>query len=622
MNVLQLLPSLNVGGVEKSTIEMTRYLEANGHKSIVVSKGGKLVRDLTACGARHYELPIGRKDPSAIYSCYKKLKIIIENEKIDVVHARSRVPAIAGYFAARSTGRTFITTAHGHYKAHLISYVMGWGKIVIVASEMMARHMKDTFGVPPGKLAIVPRGVDLEKFSYIPRSDRSGKPLRIGMICRYTPLKGHLDFLKALSYVYRKIPNIEAVMMGDLASANPEYIKKLEMTINRLQLDKIVKISDSDRDTADVLGGLDIFVSANSQQEAFGRTVIEAQARGVPVVATRVGGVAENIEDRVTGLLSDPEDAQDIAEKMLRIARDRELAFRISTDARKKVEERFSLNKVLEMELNVYREAIASKSILVFKISSLGDIILSVPSLRALKEKYPDHKLKLLVDVKFRGVLAGCPYIDEIISCDLNGRDRGRGFLRLAGRLRSEDFDISVDLQNNKKSHLLAFLGFIPDKYGFANGKWSALINRKALPPKKAIDPISHQHCVLKLAGINRMEKRLELWPSEEGLAWVDRFFKDNWLQPGQKTVAFSLAASARWKSKNWGIQPMLELADILARRKGIRVVLIGASGEDRLALDFMRMSTAKPMNAVGRTGLPELIGLTKKCDALVTGDS
>jgi ADP-heptose:LPS heptosyltransferase len=127
---------------------------------------------------------------------------------------------------------------------------------------------------------------------------------------------------------------------------------------------------------------------------------------------------------------------------------------------------------------------------------------------------------------------------------------------------------------------------------------------------------------VLKLAGINRMEKRLELWPSEEGLAWVDRFFKDNWLQPGQKTVAFSLAASARWKSKNWGIQPMLELADLLARRKGIRVVLIGASGEDRLALDFMRMSTAKPMNAVGRTALPELIGLIKKCDALVTGDS
>lgn len=621
MNVLQLLPALNVGGVEKSTVEITRFLMANGHKVVVVSLGGKYERDIAACGARHYSLPVGKKNPFTGYYSYKKLKEIIEKEKIDIVHARSRVPALIGYFAARNTGRIFITTAHGQYKKHLISTVMGWGKTVIVASDMMARHMKDNFGVPLGKLAIIPRGVDLNKFSFIPPSDRSGKPLRVGMICRFTALKGHIDFLKAVANVYRKFPNLEVTLMGDLSTANPEYMKKIEFTVKRLGLDKIVKIKDSDEDVADVLARLDILVSANSGQEAFGRTVIEAQARGVPVVATRVGGVAENIVDGVTGLLCEPMDSADIAEKILCAARDRDLVLRMTQAARKYVEERFSLEKGLNMTLDVYKRSLAVKSILVIKISSLGDIILSVPSLAALKEKFKGSVIKVLVDVKFREVLDNCPYIDEVITCDLKGRDKGKGFWTLANRIRSEDFDISIDLQNNKASHLLAFLGFIPERYGFDNKKWSFFLNRKAAPPVKAMDPLDHQLHVMKMLGIPKLEKRLELWPSAESLEWADTFLKKEWLKAGQKIVALSLAASRRWKTKNWGTGRLLELADLLAE-KGIRVVLIGTKEDIPEAMEFAERSGAKPINAVGKTGIAELIALIKRCDALVTGDS
>ena len=622
MNILQLLPALNVGGVEKSTVEITRYLSIRGHKVVVVSGGGKYERDITAAGARHYKLPVGKKNPITAFQCYHKLKEIIAKENIDIVHARSRVPAIIGYLAAHSTGRVFITTAHGQYKRHLISYVMGWGKTVIVASEVMARHMKDSFSVPVRKIAVIPRGVDLQKFSFVPRSDRAGKPLRLGMICRFTPLKGHVDFLKAVSYVYRHIPNLKVVLMGDIASANPEYMKKIEFTIKRLMLDKIVAVKDSDGDVAETLAGLDVFVSANREQEAFGRSVIEAQARGVPVVATRVGGVAENIEDGITGLLCEPMDPSDMAQKILRIARERTMAADIADTARKHVEAQFALDKVLGMTLGVYEKALASKSMLVFKMSSLGDIILSVPSLRAVREKFRGFSLKVLVDARFREVLEGCPYIDEIITCDFRVRDKGKGFWMLAERIRSEDFDVSLDLQNNRRSHLLAFLGAIPERYGFDNGKWSRLLNRKVGLPKKAIDPLSHQLHVLKAMGIKSLEKRLELWPSPDGMGWAEEVLRKGWLQPGQKIVALSLSASRRWRSKNWGIDKMLELADMLAKEKSIRVVLVGSNESMDDAAEFMRRSTAKPINAVGKTGIAELIGLLKRCDALIAGDS
>ncbi|MBU1083796.1 MAG: glycosyltransferase, partial [Candidatus Omnitrophica bacterium] len=159
MNILQLIPKLNVGGVERGTVEVARHLTLNGHKAVVVSSGGALEQNLAAIGARHYKLPIGRKNPFVMIFCYFNLKEIIKKENINIVHARSRIPALSGYFAARSTKRVFITTAHGQYKKHLISRVIGWGKIVIVANETMARYMKDIFGIPMQKMRIIPRGV-------------------------------------------------------------------------------------------------------------------------------------------------------------------------------------------------------------------------------------------------------------------------------------------------------------------------------------------------------------------------------------------------------------------------------------------------------------------------------
>lgn len=622
MNILQLVPKLNVGGVEKGTVEVARYLTLNGHKAVVVSSGGVLEKNLAAIGARHYQLPVGQKNPLVMVWCYFKLRYIIKKENIDIVHARSRIPAVTGYFAAKSTHRVFLTTAHGQYKKHLISRVMGWGKLVIVANETMARYMKDNFDVPLRKAVIIPRGVDLEKFSFTSPKERKSKTFRVGMVSRFTPLKGHLDFLKAMSYVSRKIPNAQIILMGDKSLAKEEYIKKIELTIRRLMLGSIVKFISSDEDVAQVMKGLDVLVSANTEQEAFGRSVIEAQASGVPVVATSIGGVVENVISGKTGLLCEPMNPAGMAEKIMAYAEDPELMETVAKGARCHVEERYSVGKTMELTVKTYSRALSSKNILIFKISSLGDIILSVPSLRAIRKRYQSANIKVLVDVKFREVLERCPYIDEVIVCDFGGRDKGLGFLKLARRLRSEDFDISIDFQNNHKSHLLGFLGAIPERYGYHNGKWSLLLNRKIALPEKPMGPVDHQCCVLGLLGITDVDKHLELWPSAESEEWADKFISSNWFKKDQKLVAISLSASRKWETKNWGVPQLAELADMLAREKSMRVVLLGVEADKSDVAAFLKKSGAKPIDAVGKTDVARLISLIKRCDALVTGDS
>jgi lipopolysaccharide heptosyltransferase II len=315
-------------------------------------------------------------------------------------------------------------------------------------------------------------------------------------------------------------------------------------------------------------------------------------------------------------------DPPDMAHKILRYAEEPELYRETVKNARKFVEENYSLDRMMKMTLETYTRALNTKNILVFKVSALGDIILSTPSLRSLRRKFPDANIKVLVDVSFREVLDDCPYIDEVITCDFKGRDRGIGFLKLAGRLRAEDFDISVDFQNNRKSHLLAFITAIPERYGYHNGKLSFLLNRKINPPVKAVDPVKHQKYVLGLLGITSMDNHLELWPKREGETWAERFLESNWLKKDQKLIAVSLSASRRWKTKNWDMTSFVELADMLAREKGARIVLIGTDEDEEYALEFTRRTGAKPINAIGRTNIPQLIGLVKRCDALLTADS
>lgn len=621
MNILQVLPTLDVGGVETGTVDLAKYLVQNGHKAVICSGGGRMLRSLDAAGIKHYKLPVGEKSLFTIFRMTSELARIIRNEDIDVVHARSRVPALSAFFACKMTNRVFITTAHGYYSKHLLSKVMGWGKYVIVASNIMAKYMAKDFGVPYSRLKLVPRGVDLSRFKFRDPNSRVSKGFTIGMVARITPLKGHIDFIKAVSLLNRQIPQLKVLIAG--GAPKEKYQEDLDLLIRRLGLARTIEFLGPREDIPAVMEELDLLVSATITPEAFGRVIIEAQASGVPVVSTRVGGVVDIIEDNKNGLLCNAQDPKDLAEKILKVYRDRQLWTNLALEGRRNVEKNFDLPTMMTKTLAVYEEALKTINILVIKISAIGDCILSVPSLRAIRAKFPSANIKVLIGLQSRQVLDRCPYINDRIVCDFKGKDKGpAGLWKLAGELRRNNFDITIDLQNNKKSHIISFLTFAPFRYGYDNKKFSFLLNRRIRDDAPFLDPIEHQFRVLKMAGVKGQDKKLELWPSDIDEQYVENFLKENWLKTGQVLVGINVRASSKWFTKNWPASYIVELCDRLARELSIRVVLTGSPEDAGLADKIAAAAKSKPIVAAGKTDILELASLVKRFKVYLTPDS
>ncbi|MBN1526732.1 MAG: lipopolysaccharide heptosyltransferase II [Candidatus Omnitrophica bacterium] len=621
MNILQILPSLDVGGVETGTVDLARYLVGHGHKTVVVSGGGRLVRQLDAMGAVHYSLPVGKKDIFTFFGMARAVADIIRKHDIDIVHARSRVPAMIAFWACRMTGTVFITTAHGYYKKHPLSEVMGWGKYVIVASNIMAKHMVSNFGVPFERIRLIPRGVDMEAFTYRETSTHKAQGFTVGMVSRITPLKGHADFIKAVAVLNRQIPRLRAVIAG--SAPKEKYKEDLELLIRRLGLAGTVEFLGSREDVPAVMKELDVLVSATVTPEAFGRSIVEAQASGVPVVATRVGGVVDIVEDGKTGLLCEAGDPKGMAQKILALYKDRKLWEELAVDGRKRAEEEFEVGKMTARTMAVYEEALKVARVLVIKMSAVGDVILAVPSLRAIRRKFKDAVIKVLVGLQSREILDRCPYADDRIVCDLKGRDKGlKGLLRLAQALRKENFDIVIDLQNNRRSHLLAFMSFALARYGYDNGKFSRLLNRRIKNDAPYLNPVEHQFRVLKMAGIKAQDEGLELWPSAADEKHALDLLKENWVTISQGVVGIHVRASSRWATKNWPAEYIADLSDRIASEFNMRVVLTGSKEDEALAQAIARRARSKPIVAAGRTSLLELACLIRHFKVFLTPDS
>ncbi|HOX09888.1 MAG TPA: lipopolysaccharide heptosyltransferase II [Candidatus Omnitrophota bacterium] len=622
MKIVQILPRLNTGGVETGVVDLSERLIKLGHNAVVISGGGELVKKLEAAGIKHYTLPVGKKDPFTILRMIPAVCRILRSEKADILHARSRVPAMIGYYAARRAGVVFITTCHGYYSKKPFSKVMGWGKYVIAISQVIAKHMMDSFKVPYRRIKLIYRGVNLERFRFKEPDESVKSDYTIGIIGRLTPLKGHAYFFRAAAKALKYFPRLKVLVVGDASPGKERYRQELQDTVRRLGLEKHVEFLGRRSDIPEILAGLDLLVLATTVPEGFGRVIIEAFAAGVPVVATSVGGVTEIIRDGVNGLLVPPEDPQAMSDAIVRMLKDRALTKGIVRNARKDAEEKFNLDRMITETVRVYEEALERKRILVIKISAVGDCVLATPSLRAIRQKNPKAYIALLTGRMESQALKGCPYVDEFIIYDRNGRDRGwLRFLELAAEVRRYCFEEVVDLQNNSKSHIFAIMSTATKRYGYRKG-WHGLFLNKAITDNgRPIPPVDHQFRVLSLMGIEGAPKELELWPSAADEGSVRDMLETDWVGDHQALVAINPGASPRWATKRWPAENFAKLCDLLAQKE-IRPVIIGTKADSEAADLVISMTRSKPVNLTGKTTITELAALMKRMKCLVTSDS
>jgi len=413
-------------------------------------------------------------------------------------------------------------------------------------------------------------------------------------------------------------------IVGDAPASKQAYKEQVQLLVRRLGLSHCTEFLGTQRDIPGILANLDLLVLATTTHEAFGRVIIEAQAAGVPVVATKVGGVVDIIDDGLTGLLVNPADPGSMAEAALKIFKDKQLSRTLAENAYRKVKEKYNLELMVKNTLEVYHDALSNFKILIIKLSSLGDIILSTAAIRAIREKFGQHyKISFLIGEESKDALLRCPYIDELLVADFKAKDKGfKGLLKVAADLRRKNFDIVIDLQNNRKSHILSYLSFALARYGYDNKKFGFLLNYGIKDEKPPIDPVTHQFRILKMLGIDLKNNRLELWPSKEDEQYVENFLNTQWLSPNQKLVGINISASPRWLSKSWPEKHILKLCEELGF-KDMRVILTGTEKDIPYAESLVNsVKNTKLINACGATTVNQLAGLIKRCAVYISADS
>ncbi|MDW7771454.1 MAG: glycosyltransferase family 4 protein [Desulfobulbaceae bacterium] len=372
LTVVQLLPDLEGGGVERGTLETGRFLAENGHNSIVISAGGRMVRQLEQEGSRHIAWNVGHKSPSSLLFI-RPLRLLMLREKVDVLHLRSRMPAWIGYLAWKSLPiekrPVLVTTFHGFYSVNRYSAIMTKGERIIAVSEAIAGHIKESYGLED-KVTLNYRGIDEDLFSpdnvgpervnFLAEKwniDRS-KPI-IMLPGRLTSWKGQDVFIRALEKI-RHLP-FTALCVGDFEEST-SFVQKLKEDIELFDMTEKVKLVGHCTDMPAALMLADIVVSASSlQPEAFGRTTAEAMAMGKPVIATAHGGSLETVVDGETGWLVNPSSAEDMARAIQEAIADPEKRKAYGAAGKIRVRRFFTLKTMCEKTLSIYRELLQDR---------------------------------------------------------------------------------------------------------------------------------------------------------------------------------------------------------------------------------------------------------------------
>ncbi|MHB1058449.1 MAG: glycosyltransferase [Rhodanobacter sp.] len=337
LTVVQLIPALQSGGAERSALEIARALVQAGHRSVVISAGGRLVEQLQAEGSEHITLDLGRKSLSTL-TRLGALRRVLRELKPDIVHARSRLPAWLGWWALKGmTPRPhFVTTVHGLNSPGRYSAILLRGERVVAVSQTLRDYVLSHYRwLEPGRVRVIPRGIDPLAFPYGHRPDEAwrkaffaefpalaGAPL-LTLPGRGTRLKGHHDAIELLADLKRRGIEARLLLLGVIEPDREAYVAELQELIRLRGVTSQVVMSPPRHDIRDIYAISALILQLSNQPESFGRTVIEALSLCRPVLGYAHGGVGELLAELYPAGRVPPGDRERLVERaaeLLRVA--------------------------------------------------------------------------------------------------------------------------------------------------------------------------------------------------------------------------------------------------------------------------------------------------------------
>ena len=366
LTVLQMIPALDSGGVERGTLDISRALVAAGHRSMVVSLGGRLMAKLEAEGGEHLTCDIRTKSLLTLRQVIR-LRRIFASEQIDIVHVRSRLPGWIAWLALKTLPASdrprLVTTVHGPYNPNAYSAVMTRGERVIAISETIREYIRRHYAVPEERIRLIYRGIDPVEFPYGHVPDpvwlerwRSAYPQLEGkrvltLPARLTRWKGQQDFIDLIGQLVAAGEAVHGLIVGDIQSEKLGFATELRAKVAAAGLAMHITFTGHRSDLRDVMAASDVVFSLASEPEAFGRVPVEALALGVPTIGYAHGGVGESLRAIYPAGLVPLGDMEALAAKTLEFIR-----------AAPPVppEQPFTLQRMTDATLAVYEELVNS----------------------------------------------------------------------------------------------------------------------------------------------------------------------------------------------------------------------------------------------------------------------
>lgn len=368
MKVLHVNTHMNIGGIGQYIVSLTKALKQKRVECFVASSGGELEAELVRLDVRHIRLDMDTKFEFGpkVFRSASQLARIIEDNKIDLVHAHTRVSQVASYLACRRTGTPYIATCHGYFNAKLSRKLFDtWGEKVVAISKAVRSHLEKDFNVKPERIEVIYNGIDLNRFSntysanQIARAKRSlgiQRGIVIGTMGRLSSIKGQKFLIEAMKDVVSKVGDVRCLIIG---SGREEGDLK-ELARSLALEDRVIFTGAAYMDIPLYLACMDIFVLP-SIEEGLGLALIEAMSLGRPCIASATGGIKDIIDPGVNGILTPVGDSGSIANAVLKILDDQPLAKKMSENSINIVRNTFSIESMADKMLDLYGRVIRAK---------------------------------------------------------------------------------------------------------------------------------------------------------------------------------------------------------------------------------------------------------------------